>query len=80
MKIRQLQNSELKKLFNKQGTQPDQIDNLIKLAKENNDRLVLLINPTKGDLARGNERSEEVFVNVEQLTMVYMEMKKDLKP
>lgn len=80
MGIRQLENYELKKLFNKQGTQPDQINDLIAVAKGNEDRFELLINPARGDLARGNERAEKVFVDVSQLIAVHMELKRDLKP
>lgn len=81
MAKRQLENYELKKLFNKQGTDFDQINTLIEVAKGNEEgRLELQINPARGDLARGNERAEDVFVDVEQLTTVYMEMKRDLKP
>lgn len=81
MGIRQLENYELKKLFNKQGTQLDQINDLIAVALGNTDcRFEMLINPARGDLARGNERAERVFVDAEQLTAVYMEMKRDLRP
>ena len=58
MGIRQLENYELKKLFNKQGTQLDQINDLIAVALGNTEgRFEMLINPARGGFSKRQRES-----------------------
>ena len=67
--MEQLDTWQLVKLFEKQANTPEQVQKLIDidLANRNDGRFEMDINPNKGDLARGNERVQRVYVRAQQL-------------
>ena len=72
--MEQLGTGQLVKLFEKQATTPDQVQKLIDMANRNDGRFEMDINPNKGDLARGNERVQRVYVTAQQLMDVKQEL------